>query len=124
MNLATGQSIGRGNGGEGDSAMEYVLITKRNIDNLKCMVGMSNQILSGKRGMEVGATWLACHTQTDNPGSGHRVPGAAEGWYDMDKFKFGGQEIGLGVLADALGGAKDLYDYMNQKDPILFTGRN
>lgn len=117
---ATGQAIGRGDGGEGQSAMEYLQITKKNVDNLKCMVGMSNQVLGGSSSREIGQSFLMCMTGTDNPGSGHGVPGGIEGFIDPDEKLF---NIGVGPLADALGGAKDLYDIMNQDNPVLFTGR-
>ena len=117
---ATGLAIGRGDGGEGQSAMEYLQITKKNVDNLKCMVGMSNQVLGGSSDREIGQQFLLCMTGSDNPGSGHGIPGGIEGAIDPDNKLF---DIGIGPMADALGGAKDLYDVMNQDDPILFTGR-
>lgn len=117
---ATGHSIGRGDGGEGQSVNEYLQITKKNIENLKCMVGMSNQVLGGSSDREIGQSFLMCMTGTDNSGSGHGVPGGIEGAIDPDNKLF---NIGIGPLADALGGAKDLYDTMNKKDPILFKGR-
>jgi hypothetical protein len=33
-------------------------------------------------------------------------------------------DLGIGPMADALGGAKDLYDLMNHDGPNLYTGRN
>ena len=124
VDTRTGQAIGRGDGGEGQSTMEYLQITKRNIENLKCMVGMSNQVLGGKRGMQVGESFITCMTGTDNRWNGHGVPGAVEGYMDAAGApyeKFG--KIGMGPIADALGGASDLYDLMKRDDPILFTGR-
>lgn len=117
---ATGSSIGRGDGGEGQSAMEYLQITKKNVDNLKCMVGFSNQILGGDPKGETAKQWFLCMVGADNPGSGHGVPGGIEGMIDPDEKLL---NIGVGPLADALGGAKDLYDVMNSDDPILYTGR-
>ena len=120
IDAATGHTIGRGDGGEGQSAMEYLQITKKNIDNLKCMVGMSNQVIGGSSSREIGQSFLMCMTGTDNPGSGHGIPGGVEGALDPDSKLF---NIGVGPLADALGGAKDLYDIMNNDNPPLFTGR-
>ena len=120
VDASTGCVIGRGDGGEGQSAMEYLQITKKNIDNLKCMVGMSNQVLGGSSGKDAAQQWFLCMTGSDNPGSGHGIPGGVEGFLDPDEKLF---DIGIGPLADALGGAKDLYDIVNQDDPILFTGR-
>jgi len=120
----TGQAIGRGDGGEGQSTMEYLQITKKNIENLKCMVSMSNQVLSGKKDMEITESFMTCMTGTDNRFNGHGVPGAVEGYMDAagapyQKFA----KIGMGPIADALGGAGDLYDLAMRRDPILFTGR-
>jgi hypothetical protein len=119
----TGSTTGRADSGEGNSAMEYVQITKKNVDNLKCMVGMSNQVLGGSSGKEGAQQWFLCMTGTDNPGSGHGIPGGIEGGMDSDLKVIESLDIGVGPLADALGGAKDLYDILDQKDPILFTGR-
>ena len=98
-------------GGEGQSAAEYLQITKKNVENLKCMVAMSNQILGGTKSGAAAQAWLMCMTGTDNPGNGHGVPGAIEGWLDPAEKVL---DIGIGPLADALGGAKDLYDMMNK----------
>jgi len=124
LDARTGQAIGRGDGGEGQSAMEYLQITKKNIENLKCMVNMSNQVLGGKKDMEITESFITCMTGTDNRWNGHGVPGAVEGYLDasgVPQQKFA--KIGMGPIADALGGAVDLYDLMNRKDPVLFKGR-
>ena len=104
----TGATIGRGDGGEGQSAMEYLQITKKNVENLKCMVGFSNQIIKGDSKKDTAQQWFMCMTASDNPGSGHGIPGAVESVYEAD--------MGIGMLADALGGAKDLYDIANGGD--------
>ena len=90
---------------------------------LKCMVGLSNQILGGDSGRDQAKQWFMCMTGTDNPGSGHGVPGAIEGGLDSDAKVIKSLDLGFGPMADALGGAKDLYDIMNNDKPILFTGR-
>ncbi|MEO6434300.1 MAG: hypothetical protein ABIP55_00865, partial [Tepidisphaeraceae bacterium] len=120
VDAATGATIGRGDGGEGQADMEYLQITKRNIDNLKCMVGWSNQVLGGKSDRQIGESFIRCMTGTDNPGNGYGVPGAIEGWQMPEKKVL---DIGIGPIADALGGAYDLYEIMNKRDPVLFTGR-
>jgi hypothetical protein len=102
---ATGATIGRGDGGEGQSAIEYLQITKKNLDNLKCMVEFSNKIIRGEAKKGVAQQWMMCMTASDNPGSGHGIPGAVENIYEAD--------MGLGKLCDILGGAKDLYDAAN-----------
>jgi hypothetical protein len=117
---ATGSTVGRGDGGEGQSAMEYLQITKKNVENLKCMVGFSNQMISGDSRGETAKQWFLCMTGTDNAGNGNGIPGGVEGMLDPDEKVL---EIGIGPLADALGGAKDLYDIMNKDDPVIFSGR-
>jgi hypothetical protein len=102
---ATGATIGRGDGGEGQSAIEYLQITKKNLDNLKCMVEFSNKIIRGESKKGTAQQWMMCMTASDNPGSGHGVPGAVENLYQQD--------MGLGKICDILGGAKDLYDAAN-----------
>lgn len=101
----TGAAIGRGDGGEGQSAIEYLQITKKNIDNLKCMVEFSNKIIRGESKKDTARQWMMCMTASDNPGSGHGIPGAVENIYEAD--------MGLGKICDILGGAKDLYDAAN-----------
>ncbi|HEX8341270.1 MAG TPA: hypothetical protein VF624_10205 [Tepidisphaeraceae bacterium] len=123
VDLGTGTTIGRGDGGEGQSAMEYLQITKKNVENLKCMVGMSNQVLGGSSQKDIGQQFFLCMTGTDNPGSGHGIPGGVEGGLDSDLKVIEKLDIGIGPIADALGGAKDLYDLANGDDPILYTGR-
>lgn len=122
---ATGVTIGRSDSGEGNSALEYVNITKKNVDNLKCMVAVSNQLLGGDDRNMMARIWMLCMLGADAPASGHGLPGAAEGWYDLDplEHKITGIKISIGTAANVLGGAKDLYDMMNGSDPILFTGR-
>jgi hypothetical protein len=122
---ATGVTIGRSDSGEGNSALEYVNITKKNVDNLKCMVAVSNQVLGGGDRDQQARIWFACMIGADNPGSAHGGWGAAEGWHDLDplEHKITGVQISWGTAAGVLGGAKDLYDMMNGKDPILYTGR-
>lgn len=117
---ATGRTIGRGDGGEGQSAMEYLQITKKNVDNLKCMVGLSNQLLGGAKSEDAAQEWLLCMTGTDNSGNGHGIPAGVEGAIDPDVKMF---KIGIGPIADALGGAKDLQDALDKPGPILYTGR-
>jgi hypothetical protein len=118
---ATGLAIGRGDGGEGQSAMEYLQVTKKNLENLKCMVGFSQQMLSGQSRGAVASGWMMCETGTDNSGNGYGAPGAIEGYMDPDEKVL---DLGIGPMADALGGAKDLYDLMNHDGPNLYTGRN
>jgi hypothetical protein len=117
---SSGAVIGRGDGGEGQAAMEYLNITKRNLENLKCFLAMSDQVLGGNPPRATAQAWLMCMTGTDNPGNGNGVPGAVEGVLDHEEKVL---KIGLGPIADALGGAKDLYDLMNRDQPILYTGR-
>lgn len=105
VDAATGATIGRGDGGEGQSAMEYLQITKKNVENLKCMVGFSNQIIKGDAKKDTAQQWFMCMTASDNPGSGHGIPGAVESVYEAD--------MGIGMICDVLGGAKDLYDIAN-----------
>jgi len=99
---ATGATIGRGDGGEGQSAMEYLQITKKNLDNLKCMLEFGNKLLRGQSKKQTSDEWMMCMSGTDNWGNGHGVPGAVENVYELG--------TGLDKIADCLGGAKDLYD--------------
>jgi len=66
---ATGATLGRGDGGEGMSATEYLNVIKVNLANLKCMVGVFGNYIRGVKPNTASREWLMCVTGTDNPGN-------------------------------------------------------
>lgn len=63
---ATGAAIGRGDGGEGQSYIEYLNIIRINLVNLKCCLSFAKTVLQGEpEGYEA----MACLSGTDNPGT-------------------------------------------------------
>lgn len=100
INPATGQTIGRGDGGEGQSAMEYLQVLKMNLSNLKCMLSFAGSFVGGANSASTAAAWMACVTGADNPGSYVGAVGNVQ-----DIFGVGG---GLAACGDILGGAWDI----------------
>jgi hypothetical protein len=64
---ATGATIGRGDGGEGQSYMEYLETVKMNLNNLKCFLEFQKRAFQGDS-KEGAIRWGACLTGLDNPG--------------------------------------------------------
>lgn len=95
---ATGASLGRGETGEGQSAIEYLKITKMNLDNLSCWLSFQKAILfGGGSRLGAGLKWMGCITGADNP---FNYPGAYFGYKGLDDDFFSN----LGNLNDAVGG--------------------
>lgn len=67
----TGTLIGRGDGGEGQSAAEYQAALKVAITNLKCTLGAMNAVTGGNTGAEGAYDWFTCISDFDpkNPRS-------------------------------------------------------
>jgi hypothetical protein len=97
---ATGATIGRGDGGEGQSAMEYAQTVKMNLSNLKCMLSFANSFITGGSNAAGAAAWMACVTGADNPGSYIGAVGNGQ-----DVVEVGG---GLAACGDIRGGAWDV----------------
>lgn len=106
---ATGLTIGRADGGEGQGMVEYNKCLKASMDNLKCMLGAMKGGLTGEDKDSTAKGWLGCITAADNPGS---YVGAYGGYMDVSAQ---GNEAATEAAAmfsmagDILGGAYDLY---------------
>ncbi|HNV70044.1 MAG TPA: hypothetical protein PKO06_10115, partial [Candidatus Ozemobacteraceae bacterium] len=100
---ATGSLIGRGEGGEGLSMMEYLQLVKLNLSNLKCCLAFMNSFAGGA-GEDAAKDWLMCMTGTDNPGS-------FVGWAGSVGDIYGVMRHGetLAKIGDCLAGAYELY---------------
>lgn len=112
IDRATGATIGRGGAGEGQSAMEYLQITKMNLSNLKCMLAWQNAMMFGNpRDPKAAMAWMACITGVDNPGG--PMGGAGNTLGVMGYEATGGA---LATMGDVLGGAIDVYDMVKGGD--------
>ncbi len=98
---ATGVTLGRGDGGEGMSASEYLNIIKVNLANLKCMVGVFGAYIRGVKPNTASREWLMCVTGTDNPGN---YVGAYGGISSSSMIA----GSGFSTAGDIIGGAWDV----------------
>jgi hypothetical protein len=98
---ATGITLGRGDGGEGMSATEYLNIIKVNLSNLKCVVQVMGAAIRGGNKDQAAREWLMCVTGADNPGT---YVGAYGGTVGLGME--GGS--GLSMAGDILGGVWDV----------------
>ncbi len=96
LNPATGATIGRGDAGEGQSAIEYLKITKMNLDNLKCFLGFTAGALQGQ-GSSAATSWLQCVTGANATGA----MGAAGSSMQLSAG-LASQGTLIGLLADSL----------------------
>lgn len=62
---ATGATLGRGDGGEGQSAAEYQAAIDTAMKNLKCMLGAAGGVSSGKSRTATSYQWAKCMTGFD-----------------------------------------------------------
>ncbi|HNS00183.1 MAG TPA: hypothetical protein PKX48_10620 [Planctomycetota bacterium] len=112
VDRATGATLGRGGAGEGQSAIEYLQITKMNLSNLKCMLAWQSAMMFGnQRDPKAAVAWMACITGVDNPGGPMGAAGntlSVMGWETT-----GGV---LGSIGDILGGALDVGDMVEGSD--------
>ncbi len=112
IDRATGATIGRGGAGEGQSAMEYLQITKMNLSNLKCMLAWQNAMMFGnQRDPKAAMAWMACITGVDNPGGPMGSAGNAMGVMGYEAT--GGA---FAMMGDILGGALDVGDMVKGDD--------
>lgn len=95
----TGATIGRGDGGEGQSAIEYLTVTKMNLSNLKCCLSFMQSFVGGD---PAGYSAMACISGLDNPGNYVGGIGNVADAYEITVC--GGL---LGKVGDCLGGAWD-----------------
>ncbi len=112
VDRATGATLGRGGAGEGQSAMEYLQITKMNLSNLKCMLQWQNAMMFGnQRDPKAALAWMACITGVDNPGGPMGAAGNTMGVMGYEAT--GGA---LATMGDILGGAIDVGDMVKGGD--------
>ena len=100
-----GRTIGRGEGAEGMSLMEYLQVIKLNLSNLKCNLAAMQGVLSGGDPDATGKDWLMCMTGADNPGSYVNWAGSA-----MEAYRITNWGGTLAQIGDCLAGAWDVYE--------------
>ncbi len=98
-----GRAIGRGDGAEGQSAMEYLQVLKMNLSNLKCNLTLMHAMLGGGDNNTMARDWAMCITGSDNPGS-------YLNWTGSMVEVYGIADPGLAKMGDCLAGAVDLID--------------
>jgi hypothetical protein len=101
VDSATGVTLGRGGGGEGMAAAEYLNIIKVNLANLKCMIGVFGAHIRGTDPNKASREWLMCVTGTDNPGN---YVGAYGGVASSSMIS----GSGFSTAGDIIGGAWDV----------------
>ena len=105
INPLDGRTIGRGEGAEGLSMMEYLQVIKLNLSNLKCNMAVMQALLGGGSPDKTGQDWLKCMTGADNPGSYVNWAGSVLEVYQV--VQWGGT---LAQIGDCLAGAWDVYE--------------
>lgn len=105
----TGRTLGRGDGGEGQSLAEYKAAIKAAFTNLKCMVGVLQGMGQGKSASGNAYEWGKCITGFD-PAKPSSYVGAAGSYQNATM----GLEA-LSKLADVLGGVESLMEMAEKK---------
>ncbi|MHC4916000.1 MAG: hypothetical protein ACYTGB_10980 [Planctomycetota bacterium] len=104
----SGATLGRGDGGEGMSATEYLNVIKVNLSNLKCMVAFMGDVIKGTKKNDAMKSWLMCVTGTDNPGNYV----GAYGGIASSSMTAGS---GFSTAGDVIGGAWDVAGLASSK---------
>jgi hypothetical protein len=104
----SGVTLGRGGGGEGMAASEYLNIIKVNLSNLKCMVAFFGDFIKGTKRDDALRAWLMCITGTDNPGTYVGAGGGIAG-------TMGGYSSGFSTAGDVIGGVWDVFGMSTEK---------
>jgi hypothetical protein len=108
LDPATGQVIGRGGGGEGQSLAEYKAAIKTAMKNLKCMVGAGYGMAGGKSSGANSYDWFKCMTGFD-PG---KASSYAKAVGDYQKATMGLKAFS--TMASALGGIEKVMKFTSR----------
>ena len=103
----SGATLGRGDGGEGMTATEYLNLIKVNLSNLKCMLAFMGDMIKGTKKDDALQSWLMCVTGADNPGTYVGAYGGVSG------LSSGGS--GFSTAGDVIGGAWDVANLAGSK---------
>ncbi|MBN2492537.1 MAG: hypothetical protein JXQ29_16940 [Planctomycetes bacterium] len=101
---ATGATLGRGDGGEGQSLAEYKAAIDTAMKNLKCMLGVVGGIGSGKSSTATSYEWAKCITGFDP-----MKPSSYAGAYGKYQKTVHGLEM-WSKIADGLSGVEKLIE--------------